>query len=766
MAFDKAKVLRAAEKFLSQGKIAAAIKEYREIVDHDEDDFTTLNMLGDLYVRAERKEEAIPCFLLIAEHYREQDFTLKAIAMYKKIDRINPHDPEIANKLGALYAVNGLAVDARSQYLIVADAHSRAGRSKEALAVLHKIADLEPNNIDIRLKLAEGYLKEGLRPEAAEAFSKAAFGLLELGSFERARQAFSQALVLRGRHKESLQGLLSAHVALGTANEVAQILERAVEETPEDVELLSMLVQAYLEAGDPLGAERATSLLSDQDGSNYPRFVDVARLYLKSGDVPSAVRVATGITEQMLAGRGENDLLALVNEALEREPKQVQALHLLVRIHWWRRDMEKLRSALDRLVESARETGQQEEERYALTQLVRIAPEESEHAQRLYELGGAPEETAEEPVDPAVTEVPMFETFAMADEHPGTPVDGASEFESNSVATETFRDPSASFADLNQDSTGASASLPDVSAAPTLGSTSFQDIDFSTAVVDSSPAPPIRSSGPLVDPVKREAMMRQELDSVDFYLTQGYFDIAADTLAMLERQFGHHKEIDARRQKVNEGGAVPAESSRRETLEFGGAQELEGPDKGKVGETSEIPHVALDSVAASLDASARGIDPGLAEIFEEFRMATEEEKAPPLTDDYETHYNMGIAYKEMDLLDDAIQEFQLAAGLANSHDGTPFFLQCCNMLGHCFVQKGLPRAAVMWFKKGLDSPGHSEEEYLALRYELGSAYEQMGDVRQAIEVLTEVYGTNISYRGVGDKLRSLQEQKVGEGKES
>ena len=62
MAFEKAKVLKNAEKFLSQGKINAAIKEYRQIVDNDADDLTTLNMLGDLYVRSGKKDEAVRCF--------------------------------------------------------------------------------------------------------------------------------------------------------------------------------------------------------------------------------------------------------------------------------------------------------------------------------------------------------------------------------------------------------------------------------------------------------------------------------------------------------------------------------------------------------------------------------------------------------------------------------------------------------------------------------------------------------------------------------
>ncbi|MGI8918457.1 MAG: hypothetical protein ACR2H6_07625 [Pyrinomonadaceae bacterium] len=154
----------------------------------------------------------------------------------------------------------------------------------------------------------------------------------------------------------------------------------------------------------------------------------------------------------------------------------------------------------------------------------------------------------------------------------------------------------------------------------------------------------------------------------------------------------------------------------------------------------------------------KGIDAGLAEVFEEFRQAAEDE--PEAREDFETHYNMGTAYKEMDLLDEAIMEFQTAAGLTVSSDGTSRYLQCCNMLGHCFMQKDLPRAAVLWFKKGLDAPGHGEEEYKALRYELGSAYEQMGDFSRARDLFTEVYGMDVAYRGVGEKLQELEQKRA------
>ena len=68
----------------------------------------------------------------------------------------------------------------------------------------------------------------------------------------------------------------------------------------------------------------------------------------------------------------------------------------------------------------------------------------------------------------------------------------------------------------------------------------------------------------------------------------------------------------------------------------------------------------------------------------------------------------------------------------------------------------MPEAAVIWFKKGLSAPGHSEDEYQALRYELASAYEQLGDLQHAREFYTEVYGVDVSYREVADKLSQLK----------
>jgi tetratricopeptide (TPR) repeat protein len=551
---------------------------------------------------------------------------------------------------------------------------------------------------------------------------------------------------------EVLRALLVSLFARGTPHQAAEVLERAVETHEDDNELVSMLARAHLEAEDAKGAERATSLLMAQDASNYPEFLPVTRLYLKAGEVDEVIRILSTIIERMLAGREERELLEIVNQVLDRNPDHVAGLRMLVRIHWWQRDMDALRSSLERLAESAEASELVDEERYALTQLVRLAPDEQRYLDRLNLLGGLQEETTEDfealqEQESGETEVPQFETFAVVDDEdqvqPVSPV-VADEFETNAASSSTFSDPTASFADLNEDEFATSA-------------TDFQEVDFS--IVTTPDTPVATDEAAPADEGRQENIMRQELESVDFYIAQGYSDIAVDTLEMLERQFGSHPEIQSRRAKLAQRDEQPVEASA--VFEFGGVEEL-APATPVPAETitfdSESAYASLVDDGNNADAAkpvAMGIDAGLAELFEEIRAA---EEGDEVREDYETHYNMGTAYKEMDLMDEAIQEFQTAASLVKAGDGTSRFLQCCNMLGHCFIQKGMPEAAVLWFKKGLQAPGHTEDEYQALRYELGSAYEQLGDLKQAREFYTEVYGVDVSYREVAEKLSQLRQK--------
>ena len=138
----------------------------------------------------------------------------------------------------------------------------------------------------------------------------------------------------------------------------------------------------------------------------------------------------------------------------------------------------------------------------------------------------------------------------------------------------------------------------------------------------------------------------------------------------------------------------------------------------------------------------------LQEIFREFRKGVEQQLS---AEDYETHYNLGIAYKEMGLLDEAIGEFQLAS------KAPKLTVECCSLLGLCFLEKGMPQLAIKWYGKGLASPGIREPETAGLLYDLARVYQDTGDTNLAYTTFLEVYGMNTNYRDVVERVRDLEE---------
>jgi tetratricopeptide (TPR) repeat protein len=136
----------------------------------------------------------------------------------------------------------------------------------------------------------------------------------------------------------------------------------------------------------------------------------------------------------------------------------------------------------------------------------------------------------------------------------------------------------------------------------------------------------------------------------------------------------------------------------------------------------------------------------LEEIVEGFKKGVAEHLSPT---DYDTHFNLGIAYREMGLLDEAIGEFQIAA-----KDPSHLVL-CCSMLGLCFLDKGLPELAVRWYRRGLDIPGINEEDTLGLLYDLGCAYLAVDDKESAYKAFVDLYGMDTSYRDIVARIEEL-----------
>jgi tetratricopeptide (TPR) repeat protein len=165
----------------------------------------------------------------------------------------------------------------------------------------------------------------------------------------------------------------------------------------------------------------------------------------------------------------------------------------------------------------------------------------------------------------------------------------------------------------------------------------------------------------------------------------------------------------------------------------------------------------IPSTPSAAKSSPFGEDAGvdLAEMFGELKHDLEV-GASTTEEDPETHYNLGIAFREMGLLDEAIGELQKTCQAVERGHAFPQVMQTYTWLAQCFLDKGLPEAAIRWYQKALDAPGIDEETRTALHYELAAAYETAGDKPSALKHFMEVYGRNIDYRDVAERIKPLK----------
>ena len=146
----------------------------------------------------------------------------------------------------------------------------------------------------------------------------------------------------------------------------------------------------------------------------------------------------------------------------------------------------------------------------------------------------------------------------------------------------------------------------------------------------------------------------------------------------------------------------------------------------------------------------------LSEMFGELKKDLEEEPSTVGDGDAETHYNLGVAFREMGLLDEAIAELQKVCSSIDRGEPFPQTIQTYTWLAQCFLDKGVPEAAIRWYEKALTIPSLDQESRLAIHYEIGSACESSQDKPGALRHFTEVYGANIDYRDVAERIHALK----------
>ena len=427
MAFNKSKALENALKFLNQGKVAQAIAEYQQILRNDPKDQATLMTVGDLFARQGDMTQAIEYFERLAHVYLNDGFNSKAIAIYKKIAKLAPNELAPLERLADLYVQQGVLREARPLFLQIAEAHLKANRAPKAVDVLHRLLDVEPENLRVQMRLAELYNVMGQKKEAAQTYLAYAQRLFDAGEFDESQKLIDRALEVDSSNASA--SLLKARVLAG-ANKDAEAI-KILETHPEanaGGKVTNLLVDLELKSGqNQKAADRARKQLA-RGHAHFALLYKVAENLIDVDQAEEALPLLGELRGPMIEAAEQDRFLQSLTRATEKLPGNIAPLEMLVDFCRTTSDPFRLNDAIGKLADAFEckgDCGRAEElvqelvdrnknDERVVERLKRLrtrssggtAPDAEPEAAPPVEQAKAPEPAAEAPEEPIEEEAP------------------------------------------------------------------------------------------------------------------------------------------------------------------------------------------------------------------------------------------------------------------------------------------------------------------------------------------------------------------------
>ncbi|MBI5468047.1 MAG: tetratricopeptide repeat protein, partial [Deltaproteobacteria bacterium] len=210
----KDKIIDRAQKHIQKGNIDKAIAEYKAAADVDPRDIAIRLRIGELYVKINRTADAIKEYTEAAKANTQKGFYLKAIAVYKQVLKLDDN-LEVHYKLADLYTRQRLIADAVSEYSYIVSTFERKGKHNDVLELLRKMIDIDPENIGIRIKLAELYQKLSFYKDAFVEYQSIFARLMEQGKIEKAEKVYRGLFNTNPREPIILKGLCELYAKKG-----------------------------------------------------------------------------------------------------------------------------------------------------------------------------------------------------------------------------------------------------------------------------------------------------------------------------------------------------------------------------------------------------------------------------------------------------------------------------------------------------------------------------------------------------------------------
>jgi len=803
---------RVAQFYSEQGFYLKAVAVYKQILKLDPRLIDINQRLAELYKQLGLLSDAMSQYEQVATFFHREGKTREALSALKQIVELDPETIANRIKLAELYSQQQMVRESIEEFTRAAEQLKDAQRTDEYMRVAERLLFLSPDNRPVSKELARLYIERQdprralpklqvcfkADPRDTEVLSLLARAFESLDQRQKAVSVLKElARVLgengeRQRREETFRRILSlnpgdpdAEAALsGTAGPPAPRQERP------NLPPLANTASVMAIAG-PQGTG-ARPLVGDAFPARAPLPPEPTGLEMPPADEFDVDRVDDRARQTAVGGLGSDKHRAVPDE--EAVARILNETDVYIKYRLYAKAIEHLQRVfeLDGRNVEAREKlkalylaeGKQEEavlELWSLTELVdparqrrylreilELEPDNARAAQMLNSSGLRQLDGPESAADTELLDDDMIEEMPVDDYEESTsdpivlpaPVGLDADDDLiplvvqpvNQVVEEPLPEVEDRFGTVDDDDDGfvvEPASVPPRRAAVDDDHdvrTRFDDqalrfVDSAGEVdeADLPPPPPLARVE-----ARQETSIEDDLDEADFFIQQNLFDEARQILeALLARHAGH-----------------PLVAAKLRDVES--AQEA-------LGAPAAEPHTAQTNLPEEIAAQAEALAAELPEDLPGSTDAEDQYAAPPefeltkrgviekgvTAEDFETHYDLGIAYKEMGLIDDAINEFRLVM------KDQPREVQCHLMIGLCLLEKGQQTDAIGSFKKGLYVDGITEREGLTLYFELGQAYERLKDTREAMYYFEKVQKRDARFRGVERRIEGLRSGVTG-----
>ena len=852
MVVNKNKITAQAQKFTARGQFEKAILEYRKILKSDANDIRTWLKMGDLYTRMGARKEATETYLKVAEYYRNSDFHLKAVAVYKQVLKLDPTLLDVYEMLADAYLSLGLSSDALIQLEQLADMFQRTDHPDRMLRVLMRMGEIDPQNISTRLRIAEQHSKDGKTKEAVKHFSAACDQLLEQGRTDDYIKVAERLLYHDSSLIDIAREVAALYLEIGKPKRALTKLQMCFSKDPRNIRTLTLLAEAFHGLKQPDKAisvyTEIANLLEEQNqpeerkkilrkvleldpnnkmaSKEVPKAEHVSEKKAEANDgLPSPAEAMTGTIAGAAKAVNEPEILVEENAA-EKAEKLLSEAEVLLKYGLVDRAKDHINNifeidyynlnARERLKEVHLEAGnwqdaveqlfilaegfieeQPEGTVFFLHQVLKIDPDNLRARKMITDIGGVmPEELLEAEADDKVApgdELTLDEKLSSPEptEQPEVAlsiddipyVSGSNEFSELDLHGEGW--PEEEDTDILDLGDADIISEPDMDAdlipvsdtldveepqmpeddpahpprraamqpprAPTPPPRAPTPPPRAATPPSRAPTPPSRKAGvpgptlPSRPPMKPKVArplakepsevtesvedlsdISESLEEIDFFISQGLEEEAEGILVVLLEEHPNDKRV----------------------LKL--AAEIRGGDQEDGSEPASETPFDLDALAEDLgfeEATNDDVFNEIDEVFSQFKAGVEKQISQS---DYATHYDLGVAYKEMGLFEDAISEFKIATG-------DPARVASSEMMtGICLVGLGRYDDAIGIYTESLEKPGLDEGERMAIMYELGIAHEAHGNKSAALELFNKILNKDPGFADVVDRIDGLE----------